>query len=58
MTWEIKVHLFQTDQGLDAGEDGRHVVGRGPAVLEDVQTDSAVSVDVGVEHLQSSVQLE
>ena len=37
-------------QGLNGGEDGRHVVGGGPAVLEDVQADPAVRVHVRVEH--------
>ena len=38
-------------QGLDAGQDGGHVVGGAPPLLEDVQADGAVLVDVGVEHL-------
>ncbi len=35
---------------MDGGEDGGHVVGRGPAVLQDVQADPPVSVHVRVEH--------
>ena len=38
-------------QRLDAGEDGGHIIGGTPAVLQDVQADPAVCVDVGVEHL-------
>ena len=44
--------LHGTDQRLDAGEDGGHVVGGAPPVLQDVEADAAVSVDVGVEHLR------
>ena len=45
----VRVGLVQ--QRLDGGEDGGDVVGGGPAVLEDVQADPAVSVHVRVEHL-------
>ena len=44
--------MVLTDQRLDAGEDGGHVVGGAPPVLQDVEADAAVSVDVGVEHLR------
>ena len=36
---------------MNTREDGGHVVGGAPPVLEDVQADAAVCVDVGVEHL-------
>ena len=38
-------------QRLDTGEDRRDVVGWAPAVLKDVQADTTISIDVGVEHL-------
>jgi len=36
---------------LDASQDGRHVISRAPPILENVQTELAGAVDVGVEHL-------
>jgi hypothetical protein len=36
---------------LDAGEDGRDIICRAPAVLKDVQTKLAAAIDIGVEHL-------
>jgi len=36
---------------LNAGEDGRHIISWTPAVLQDVETELAGSVNVRVEHL-------
>ena len=38
-------------QRLDTGENRRDVVSWAPAVLKDVQADTTISIDVGVEHL-------
>jgi len=38
------------EEALDGGEDGCDVVGGRPSVLEDVETELAIGVDVGVEH--------
>lgn len=46
--WRVGIGLVQ--EGLDRGEDGGHVVCRGPAVLKDVQTDAPISVDIRVKH--------
>ena len=44
----IRIRIVQ--QTLDGRQDRGHVVRRGPPVLEDVETELAVGVDVGVEH--------
>lgn len=37
-------------QTLDARQDRRHIIRRGPAVLQDVEAELAVGVDVRMEH--------
>jgi hypothetical protein len=36
---------------LDTGQNGGHVVGGAPTILQDVEAELACAVDVGVEHL-------
>ncbi len=45
----IQKETKATDAYLNAGEDGCYVIDRAPLVLEDVQADSAISVDCGGE---------
>ena len=54
--WWVRIGLVQ--EGLDRGEDGRHVVCGGPAVLEDVQTNAPVSVHIRVEHFTHKPEKE
>lgn len=44
-----RVWVGVTQQRLDRREDGGNVIDGGPVVLKDVQADTAVRVDVGVE---------
>ena len=36
---------------LDRGKNRRYIIGRTPAVLEDIKTNTTVSIDIGVKHL-------
>lgn len=42
-------------QTLDRSQDGRDVIRRRPAVLQDVEAQFSVGVDVGVEHFRDEL---
>lgn len=50
-----RVGVGIVEKTLDGGEDGSDVVGRAPAVLENVEAELAVGVDVGMEHLRDEL---